>query len=305
MWRPSCGAPAELGGGDLHPRELGDHQRSVDEGVALRASSRRGRRDRAAAPVRTTAGPSTTITVGTTPEQSTSALATRPQPSRPAMPSSRPGPGRRQHDDERHPIDAGDRGGVLEVGTRRAHDSGVPLAPARGSLGELDPDDGRSPSGAVERAHLDGRRVVDRAAQRQAAWRSSLTERSAGHRAERSSGKASEPSRTPTCSSARAGSHGADDFEQRLGRAARSRPPVRRQGNHRGGSSGTCTVVSSRRRAGARRSPARSPRRGRRRLGWRAGARRRPPPRPRAGHRASPPSSTRRSADPGGGSSRR
>ena len=164
-------------------------------------------------------------------------------------------------------------------------DRGVPLARAARRLGELDPDDRSRPVRALERTHVDGRQFVDGAAQRQARD-GHRAERSAGQRAERSSGKASEPRRTPSCSSARPGSTARTTSNSALAAPLGAGRRCAVRATTRGGSSGTWSggeaAIGA---AGARRSPARSPHRVRRRRGWRAGERRRPPPRARAGRR--------------------
>ncbi len=87
-----------------------------------------------------TAGPSTTTIVGTTPEQSARALATRPQPSSEATPSAIPGTRRGNDDDERDAFDASDGGGVSESRRRLRRERGA-LRDAGELVPELHPDD--------------------------------------------------------------------------------------------------------------------------------------------------------------------
>ena len=114
--------------------ELLDHHGPVDERVAGGRSSRPGRPRRAAGPGPETAGPSTTITVGTMPEHDTSALARRPHPSsggdtledvrtgrghaRRRAASTRPGPRRRPSRPSPTPSSPGARRGT-RTGSRR------------------------------------------------------------------------------------------------------------------------------------------------------------------------------------------
>ena len=159
------------------------------------------------------------------PEQSTSALATRPQPSRTAIALDDARTGRRQHDDERDPFAAA----TVAAWARFAEgcdDSGVPARAAPPSANSTHTTR-RSPVGRLEERTS----IV-------AASSTTLRNESARDRHRRStvaaviapcgrrSGKASEPRRTPACSSARAGQHGAHHVEQRLGRAGRAGPPV-------------------------------------------------------------------------------
>ena len=86
------GGPAELHVVDRDAGELGDHRRAAHERVGGRRSSPRSRRCPSSNAGPDTAGPLTTMMVGTTPEQSVSARAASPHPCSADMPSAMSAP---------------------------------------------------------------------------------------------------------------------------------------------------------------------------------------------------------------------
>ena len=104
-----------------------DHVGAAHEGVGLRGHDHDGRRCRAAGPGPRRPGPSTTITMGTTPEQRDQRPGGLPQPSRAATPSPMSAPLDASYDDQRAGARRARRGPPRRWSRRRPRRQRPPL----------------------------------------------------------------------------------------------------------------------------------------------------------------------------------